>query len=81
LKTIWLEVYANNASGVALYRKMNFQQSGIIANFFLKYEVFLDKIIISREVPDSQEKNIIPIYPSLIILLYLLKYITKKLPL
>ncbi|WP_299258925.1 GNAT family N-acetyltransferase [uncultured Aquimarina sp.] len=53
LKTIWLEVYANNASGVALYKKMNFQQSGIIPNFFLENEVFLDKIIMSREVSDN----------------------------
>ncbi|MDH7447274.1 GNAT family N-acetyltransferase [Aquimarina sp. 2201CG14-23] len=50
LKTIWLEVYASNPSGIALYQKMKFQKRGIIPNFFLEKENYIDKIIMSREV-------------------------------
>ncbi|WP_299213154.1 GNAT family N-acetyltransferase [uncultured Aquimarina sp.] len=53
LKTIWLEVYANNTSGVTLYKKMKFQQSGVIPNFFLEKGVFVDKIIMHKEVSKS----------------------------
>ncbi|WP_298542436.1 GNAT family N-acetyltransferase [uncultured Aquimarina sp.] len=53
LKTIWLEVYANNVSGIALYKKMKFQKSGIVPNFFLENEEFLDKIIMHRKVSKS----------------------------
>lgn len=50
LKTIWLEVYASNTLGIALYKKMKFKKSGTIPNFFIEKEVFVDKIIMSREV-------------------------------
>ncbi|WP_299433899.1 GNAT family N-acetyltransferase [uncultured Aquimarina sp.] len=50
LKTIWLEVYASNTSGIALYKKMNFKKSGVIPNFFIEKGMFVDKIIMSREV-------------------------------
>ncbi len=50
LKLVWLEVYANNSPGVALYKKKNFIQSGSIPNFFFEKETFVDKIIMYREV-------------------------------
>ncbi|WP_298314608.1 GNAT family N-acetyltransferase [uncultured Aquimarina sp.] len=50
LKSIWLEVYANNVSGVALYRKLGFEKCGILPNFFLEKGVFVDKIIMHKEV-------------------------------
>ncbi|SEK74511.1 Protein N-acetyltransferase, RimJ/RimL family [Aquimarina amphilecti] len=50
LKTVWLEVYKNNYPGIALYKKIEFIQSGIIPNFFLEKETYIDKIIMYREV-------------------------------
>ncbi|MHA7059328.1 N-acetyltransferase family protein [Aquimarina sp. M1] len=50
LKVVWLEVYASNNSGIALYKKMKFQQSGVVPNFFLEKEIYIDKIIMSRQV-------------------------------
>ncbi len=50
LRTIWLEVYATNTSGIALYQKMGFQESGRIENFFLEKEKFIDKIIMIKKV-------------------------------
>ncbi|AXT57417.1 GNAT family N-acetyltransferase [Aquimarina sp. AD1] len=50
LKVIWLEVYESNQSGIALYKKTGFTQSGIIPNFFLEKDVYIDKIIMYREV-------------------------------
>ena len=44
LKTIWLEVYATNSSGIALYEKVGFRESGRIDNFFLENEKYIDKI-------------------------------------
>ncbi|MFD2563643.1 GNAT family N-acetyltransferase [Aquimarina rubra] len=55
LKVIWLEVYANNSPGVALYKKMKFIQSGVLPNFFMEKGVYIDKIIMSREVNQAQK--------------------------
>ena len=50
LKTLWLEVYATNNSGIALYNKVGFQESGRIKNFFFENNKYLDKIIMSKSV-------------------------------
>lgn len=44
VKVLWLEVYATNLNGIALYRKMGFKESGNIANFFLEEGKYIDKI-------------------------------------
>jgi len=44
LKIVWLDVYANNESGLALYKKMNFEISGVIKEFFKEGTQYLDKI-------------------------------------
>ncbi|MBW1293987.1 GNAT family N-acetyltransferase [Aquimarina litoralis] len=46
----WLEVYASNTSGIALYHKMGFQQVGRIPNFFLEKGRYIDKIIMNKDV-------------------------------
>ncbi len=50
LKTIWLEVYASNSSGIALYKKLGFKKCGILPNFFLEKEKYIDKIIMSANI-------------------------------
>ena len=37
LELIWLQVYSKNTLGLSLYKKMGFQENGIIKNYF-KYE-------------------------------------------
>ncbi len=53
LKTLWLEVYATNKAGIALYKKMGFQESGHIANFFLENEKYIDKITMIKDISSS----------------------------
>ncbi|WP_062057231.1 GNAT family N-acetyltransferase [Aquimarina longa] len=48
IKTIWLEVYETNITGIALYKKMGFIPSGCIHNFFLEKEKYIDKITMSK---------------------------------
>ncbi|MBQ0735889.1 GNAT family N-acetyltransferase [Aquimarina celericrescens] len=50
LRIIWLEVYTTNMSGIALYRKMGFRESGKIKGFFLEKNKFIDKIIMTTSV-------------------------------
>ncbi|WP_378180421.1 GNAT family N-acetyltransferase [Aquimarina sp. SS2-1] len=50
LKTIWLEVYANNNPGIELYKKLKFKQSGVVPNFFKEKGTYIDKIMMYREV-------------------------------
>ncbi len=50
LRIIWLEVYATNIAGRALYRKMGFQESGKIENFFIEKDKFIDKITMTTRV-------------------------------
>lgn len=50
LKTVWLEVYATNHSGITLYQKMGFIKTGIIPQFFCEDGLYIDKIIMSKIV-------------------------------
>lgn len=50
LKNLWLEVYATNIAGIALYKKVGFNSSGILQNFFLEKGTYIDKIIMQKEV-------------------------------
>jgi len=44
IKIIWLEVYATNVAGIALYKKMRFKECGRIDCFFNENEKYIDKI-------------------------------------
>lgn len=44
LKTIWLEVYATNEPGIALYEKMGFIKCGEIPEFFKENGGYVSKI-------------------------------------
>lgn len=50
LKVIWLEVYASNLLGIALYQKTGFKQSGVISNFFIENDTYIDKLMMSQEI-------------------------------
>ena len=56
LKIIWLEVYASNKAGIALYRKMNFQECGRIDSFFLEDKKYIDKITMSINLREHSPK-------------------------
>ncbi|WP_159090910.1 GNAT family N-acetyltransferase [Aquimarina aquimarini] len=43
LSVIWLEVYASNLTGIALYKKMGFKINGSIPKFFLEAGKYIDK--------------------------------------
>ncbi len=44
IKIIWLEVYATNKVGIALYEKMGLKECGRIENFFNENKKYIDKI-------------------------------------
>jgi len=44
LELIWLEVYANNNSGLNLYKSTGFKISGVVKNFFKEGNTHIDKI-------------------------------------
>ncbi len=50
LRTIWLEAYASNTIGIALYKKLGFEPCGMIPNFFKEKRQYIDKIIMSTTV-------------------------------
>ncbi len=47
LNLVWLEVYASNPSGIALYTKLGFKETGRIPNFFQENNQLIDKITMS----------------------------------
>ncbi len=44
LELIWLDVYASNALGLALYKNVGFQVSGVIEKFFKDETGYIDKV-------------------------------------
>ena len=50
LEIIWLQVYTENELGLNLYRKMGFQENGIIPNFFKKYNRYFDNLTMIMDV-------------------------------
>ena len=50
LKTLWLEVYATNIAGIALYKKVGFVHSGRVQDFFLERDNYIDKIIMTTKI-------------------------------
>lgn len=53
LETIWLQVYAQNDLGLGLYRKMGFEKTGFIPNFFKRDGRYYDIVTMSRKVDSS----------------------------
>lgn len=50
LEIIWLQVYTENELGLNLYRKMGFQENGIIHNFFKKDNLYFDNLTMIMDV-------------------------------
>ncbi len=50
LKIVWLEVYASNLGGIALYTKKGFKETGRIVSFSQEKDQFVDKITMSLTV-------------------------------
>lgn len=50
LELIWLQVYTENELGVHLYRKMGFEEKGIIKNFFKHDLGYFDNLTMSLVV-------------------------------
>ncbi|WP_163409761.1 GNAT family N-acetyltransferase [Flavobacterium ajazii] len=50
LELLWLQVYTENKLGLGLYRKMGFEENGIIKNFFKKDEKYFDNLTMTRIV-------------------------------
>lgn len=53
LEIIWLQVYAQNDLGLALYKKMGFEENGLITNFFKRDGRYYDIVTMSRKVESS----------------------------
>ena len=50
LELVWLQVYLQNESGIALYRKMNFEENGIIKNYFKHKGKYFDVLTMSLSI-------------------------------
>lgn len=55
LELLWLQVYTENVLGVNLYKKMGFEESGIIKNFFKSKDSYSDQLTMSISVKDSMD--------------------------
>lgn len=50
LELLWLQVYTDNQMGLALYKKMGFQEIGVIPNFFKHDHRYYDNLTMSLTV-------------------------------
>jgi RimJ/RimL family protein N-acetyltransferase len=50
LELLWLQVYCENKLGVSLYRKMHFEENGIIKNYFKQNGKYYDNLTMSLSV-------------------------------
>lgn len=50
LELIWLQVYTENKLGLHLYRKMGFEENGIIKNYFKRDNQYFDNLTMSMVV-------------------------------
>jgi RimJ/RimL family protein N-acetyltransferase len=51
LELLWLQVYADNAAGRALYQKMGFAETGLIRDFCKHGDRYHDMITMSLDLP------------------------------
>ena len=50
LELLWLQVYADNELGLGLYRKMGFEENGIMKNFFKQDGKYFDNLTMTMNV-------------------------------
>lgn len=50
LELLWLQVYTDNKPGLGLYRKMGFEENGIIKNFFKRDGKYFDNLTMTMSV-------------------------------
>lgn len=50
LELVWLQVYTENKLGINLYRKMGFEENGIIKNFFKHEDKYFDNLTMTMNV-------------------------------
>ncbi len=50
LELVWLQVYTENELGINLYRKMGFEENGIIKNFFKHEDKYFDNLTMTMNV-------------------------------
>lgn len=50
LELIWLQVYTENSAGLNLYRKMGFEENGLVKNFFKQHGKYYDNLTMSMSV-------------------------------
>lgn len=50
LELLWLQVYTDNKLGLILYRKMGFEENGIIKNFFKQDDKYFDNLTMTMNV-------------------------------
>jgi len=52
LETIWLQVYTENTLGLSLYKKMGFEENGIIKDFFKHDDKYFDNLTMTLKVKE-----------------------------
>ncbi len=50
LELIWLQVYTDNKAALSLYRKMGFEENGVIKNFFRHNNNYFDNLTMTMVV-------------------------------
>jgi RimJ/RimL family protein N-acetyltransferase len=50
LELLWLQVYTDNKLGLGLYRKMGFEENGIIKNYFKREGIYADNLTMTLDV-------------------------------
>lgn len=50
LELIWLQVYTQNQLGISLYKKMGFEENGIIKDFFKNKNGYFDNLTMTLKV-------------------------------
>jgi RimJ/RimL family protein N-acetyltransferase len=50
LELLWLQVYTENKLGLGLYRKMGFEENGIMKNFFKQDGTYFDNLTMTKIV-------------------------------
>lgn len=50
LEMIWLQVYLQNELGIGLYKKMGFEENGVIKGFFKRDNIYYDNLNMTLEV-------------------------------
>ncbi|WP_430613412.1 N-acetyltransferase family protein [Flavobacterium sp. JP2137] len=57
LELLWLQVYPENDTAMALYKKMGFEESGIIKNFFKHHDRYYDNLTMSFPLKQHRIKT------------------------